>query len=989
MNEAFKFAPHEWALLRSLLDEALALPAGARERWLHALPDERAAGLKPRLQALLVNAQDDEPGTAARLLETLPKVETGQFAPPPGAGEKAGDIVGPYRLMRELGSGGMGSVWLAEHTDLLQGRQVALKLPHGAWKRAGLAERLARERAILATLEHRHIARLYDAGVTVEGQPWLALEYVDGQRIDAHCRARALAVRERLQLFLQVARAVAHAHAQLVVHRDLKPANILVTSEGDGAGDVKLLDFGIAKLVAEGVVEETELTREVGRAFTPEYASPEQILGKPLGTASDVYSLGVVLFELLADVRPYKLNRASRAALEEAVAEAAVPRPSALAPAARRRALRGELDTIVLKALKREPAERYATVAALADDVQRHLERRPVLAQPDSAWYRLRTFARRHAVAIGVGGAIAGVLTTGAAVSAWQAAEARAAQRRAESVRNFVAQMLLDANPFTSRGREPTVEALLLAARQRLPRAEGANAPLRVELLTLIGSGLQGLGKYEPAEQALRAAIDEGTREVGPHHPLTLGARVALTSVHRFKGREADTLAELGVLIPLLRAAGPASAPDLALALSNVAHLAIDQRRFDDARSAAAEAHGISERALGPTHDSTIGYALLAAFTQAREDDPEGSIDVHRRALDLVLRAYGSETPHARVLDARFGYGAALGDAGRYDEAVAELSQVLQQVQALMGADASMGGFVLASLARYELARGNPAASLVHAEQSLAIKRGEVAEDSYAMAMAQFHVARAQLALHATGPALQALQIARQAMARTRGAQSPQVGDLELMRARALALEGRLSEARQVAAPWADLLRGQGNPVLKVRALHTLALLARWSGDTATAASLIEQAAAALPPGRGSAPLREAVGAEQARQAVDRGDAAAALALLARLRYPAPSAPVATPDGAERRLVEGRAQLLGGAPEAALPHLQAVVDYWRARRPGSRWAGEAEHWLAVALARAGQPVAAAAARDSARKALRASPFEADASLLRGAEYARR
>ncbi len=452
MSEVFRLAPHEWAQLRLLLDEALALPVPERQAWLRALPVDRAGALRPHLASMLATAAaaagSDAPATAARLLDTLPKVETAQFAPPPGSGEQVGDSAGPYRLLRELGSGGMGSVWLAERTDVLQGRQVALKLPHGAWKRAGLAERLARERAILATLEHPNIARLYDAGVTPDGRPWLALEYVDGERIDTWCQGRQLPLSARVALFLQVARAVAYAHAQLVVHRDLKPANILVT----GAGEVKLLDFGIAKLAAEGVAEETELTREAGRAFTPEYASPEQILGRPLGTASDVYSLGVVLFELLAGVRPYRLQRHSRAALEEAVAAAEVPRPSSLAPAERRAAIRGDLDTIVLKALRREPAGRYATVAALADDLQRHLDQRPVLAQPDSAWYRLRKFGRRNRLAVLAGTVAAAGLLAGSGVAVWQAVQARTErdqallqQRRASSFAEFMRMLLQDA----------------------------------------------------------------------------------------------------------------------------------------------------------------------------------------------------------------------------------------------------------------------------------------------------------------------------------------------------------------------------------------------------------------------------------------------------------------------------------------------------------------------------------------------------------------
>ena len=385
----FDLDPGQWATLRRLLDDGLELDPPQRAAWLDTL-DGAWADFKPRLRALLEHA----PGTAQMMMNTLPKVETADFAP--AQPEAAPERIGPYRLLRELGSGGMASVWLAERTDMLQGRQVALKLPHGAWRRAGLAERMAREREILATLNHPNIASLFDAGVAEDGQPYLALEYVDGERIDAYCTRHSLDVPARLRLYLQAARAVAHAHAHLVVHRDLKPNNILV----NGQGEVRLLDFGIAKLLDQGVAAETELTQQAGRALTPDYASPEQIRGEAIGTASDVYSLGVVLFELLTGARPYRREHASRDALEQAVLHAEPKRPSAAVTDQRlARALRGDLDTIVAKALKKDAAQRYATVDALADDVARHLDRRPVLARPDSTLYRLGRLLQRNRLA--------------------------------------------------------------------------------------------------------------------------------------------------------------------------------------------------------------------------------------------------------------------------------------------------------------------------------------------------------------------------------------------------------------------------------------------------------------------------------------------------------------------------------------------------------------------------------------------------------------
>ncbi|MBN1237478.1 MAG: protein kinase, partial [Gammaproteobacteria bacterium] len=325
-----------WARLSELLDQALDLPPAQRTSWLEAL-DAGHDALKPRLRELLSRAASVETG----FLGELPRLDDPAAPPAVEAGE--GGHVGPYRLLRELGSGGMGSVWLAERADGLINRPVALKFPRGLWIREGLRERMAREREILASLEHPGIARLYDAGLTESGDPYLALEYVEGLTLDAYCAAAQLGVRARLDLFLQVADAVAYAHSKLIVHRDLKPANILVTQ----SGEARLLDFGIGKLLDEQQARDAWLTELAGRALTPDYASPEQITGEPLTVATDVYSLGVILYELLTGQRPYRPKRDSRGALEDAIVEAEPQRPSQVVTrAALRKQLRGDLDAI-------------------------------------------------------------------------------------------------------------------------------------------------------------------------------------------------------------------------------------------------------------------------------------------------------------------------------------------------------------------------------------------------------------------------------------------------------------------------------------------------------------------------------------------------------------------------------------------------------------------------------------------------------------------
>ena len=420
----------EVARLSSLLDHALDLAPELRETWLSDLsrrdPDI-GAHVKEMLTAIDKVGDDDPLETRdlvghrlAAAVRTQPTLE--------------GRLFGPYRVLRLLGQGGMGSVWLAERADGLFSRQVALKLVHQSLMGgAALGERFARERAILAGLDHPRIARLLDAGVAEDGQPYLAIEYVEGTPLTAYCDAKRLALPARIDLVVQVLSAVQHAHRNLVVHRDLKPSNILVTAEGQ----VRLLDFGIAKLLTEGVARETELTQQGGRALTPEYASPEQIAGEPVTTASDVYSLGVLLYELLCGNRPYQLKRDSRGALEEAILTADPMRPSqsaiadAIATARSttakklRQTLGGDLDTIVLKALKKNPAERYATADAFMQDLQRYGAGEPVTARPDSAVYRVRKFVWRNKFAAASAIAVFVALAAGMGVALWQARIAR------------------------------------------------------------------------------------------------------------------------------------------------------------------------------------------------------------------------------------------------------------------------------------------------------------------------------------------------------------------------------------------------------------------------------------------------------------------------------------------------------------------------------------------------------------------------------------
>jgi serine/threonine protein kinase/Tfp pilus assembly protein PilF len=407
------------ALMSRLLDEALPLDAAGRRLWLERLSPEYQDLASALRSALL---PEDSQAAASQALETLPKLGSAEAAEGLAAnGLQPGARVGPYELIRPLGAGGMAQVWLARRADGAFKREVALKLPTLMHLRADLEQRFVRERDILASLEHPHIARFYDAGIDPGGLPYLAMEYVHGEPLTEWCDTHRLGTAARLRLFLQVLEAVQYAHAKHVIHRDLKPSNVLVTE----AGEVQLLDFGIAKLLEAEEADQTPLTRVYGRALTPDYASPELLRGDPVDARSDIYSLGVVLYELLTGVRPYRLkNAASMGLLEQAVATVDVKKPStqiepeAVATRATTqeqlaRQLRGDLDAVVLKALAKQPTERYQSAAALAEDLQRYREGKPIHALPARFTDRSRKFVRRNKAMIGVSvTAVAAILAT-------------------------------------------------------------------------------------------------------------------------------------------------------------------------------------------------------------------------------------------------------------------------------------------------------------------------------------------------------------------------------------------------------------------------------------------------------------------------------------------------------------------------------------------------------------------------------------------------
>ncbi|HJV96021.1 MAG TPA: serine/threonine-protein kinase, partial [Albitalea sp.] len=493
-----------WPRLSPLLDQILDLEGPERAQRLRALREENAA-LADDLEELLQRLGEMDRNA---FLERPPLLREATMA---------GQTIGAYTIERELGQGGMGSVWLARRTDGRFEGHVAIKFLHAGLVGHGASERFAREGSILARLAHPNIARLLDAGVARnQAQPYLVLEYIDGVPIDRYCDENALDTTARVKLFLDVLSAVAHAHTRLILHRDLKPSNILVNK----AGEAKLLDFGIAKLMDDAALPAaaTELTQAAGRAFTLQYAAPEQLQGGDVTTATDVYSLGVLLYVLLGGSHPTASRTVAPMEQMRAVIEVepkrlsdVVLRQNGAAAVKLARELRGDLDNIVARALRKAPAERYANAAAFADDLRRHLNDEPVTARPEAISYLLAKFVRRHRLGVAASAIVVMALAVGISVALWEAKEARHQRVQAEGLIEF---MLGDLRKkLQPVGRLEALDAvgekaLAYYAAQDAGQLDADSLGRRARALHLIGEIAEQRGTLDDAMRVFQQAAD-------------------------------------------------------------------------------------------------------------------------------------------------------------------------------------------------------------------------------------------------------------------------------------------------------------------------------------------------------------------------------------------------------------------------------------------------------------------------------------------------
>ena len=657
--------PADIAVVSQLLDQALALPAEERQAWLAALPSEHQRHLET-LRDMLVQEAGLEADLRLGSMPTLPMDESVA---------REGDRVGPYRLIKEIGRGGMGSVWLAERADGAYKRQVALKLPRLAWG-AGLAERMAREREIGMLLEHPNIARLYDAGVDDRGRPFLALEFVDGQPIDAWCEAQRLNVRDRLRLFVPVIRAVGYAHGRLVVHRDLKPSNVLVTPDGQ----VHLLDFGIAKLLLDAAPGEPGLTQEQGRVLTPHYASPEQVAGEAITVQSDVYSLGVLLYELLTGKLPIEPKRSSIGAVEEAILQGDAPLASnRVKERSTVKTLRGEIDAILGKAMQREPARRYLTAEAMKLDIERYLQGETVSARPDSAGYRLKKAIRRNWIGVSAGAAVLVAIVAGSAVAVIQSRRAAESAEQARVVRDFVTEvfrMNTGASSDSDSLRQLPAEKLLAHGAKLIEARFPRQPVMRAELLGVVGGIYAEMGAY-------RLAADFTSRQLSALEEMNSGRDERVQVVLRLS----EALLNDSKPTEALKLAGDAlkwAEGNIALTYDALVMLLRCQRRTDArevAKQTLRRVQALEQTSEFTTHASRAWVLAVEAAFYSDDNRWEQAIATYELAISAAKLAEGPRSMTASLIQLQTGKF--LMSLNRWDQAQAYIEPALAALRAM------------------------------------------------------------------------------------------------------------------------------------------------------------------------------------------------------------------------------------------------------------------------------------------------------------------
>ncbi len=686
-----------WRKIEQWMNEALELPPAERTAFLESVcPDDEA--LRREVAALLAH---HEPAQA-----WIGDLTASLFAPePPAAPER----IGPFRILREIGQGGMGTVYLAKRDDGQFEQRVALKVLRAGYDPEA-ARRFLAERQVLSRLEHPNIARLIDGGIAADGRPYFAMEYVEGISITEWCRRHGATLAERIALILSVGEAVSFAHRHLIVHRDLKPANILVTADGK----VKLLDFGIAKLLAE----ETPLDTRTGvLALTPEYAAPEQLKGERITTSTDVYGLGCVLFELLAGARPVPATAKTWDALYRAVVEQEAPLASSLAPASLRRQIVGDLDTIAQKALEKSPERRYASIAAMIEDLRRHQQGLPIHARRNSLRYRTAKFAARHRYAVAASCIALIAIASAAVIFAVQSMRLAQENQKVERVSRLFIDMFQLADPNESRGATITARELLDAGAKQVEEELSGQPEVQRSLRRVLGDVYTRLGLYDRAASMLERALPQfpsGSAETADVLHLLGRARLE-------QGRYPQAAETLQRAL----AARPAGSVDAASTMTYLGLAHFRRNQYAEAAPLFARALAIYRQARV---ENTIGYSE-ALIGQGMVQYGKGAYGAALESLQSALAVQRAAMPsnHPRIADTLNNVASTLSRLGRHAEAEPLQQEALAILRRSLGDSHPKVAITLNNLGLMHFAR----AAMDEAEplfrESLAIRRKALA----------------------------------------------------------------------------------------------------------------------------------------------------------------------------------------------------------------------------------------------------------------------
>lgn len=647
----------QWEKVKELFDAALQRKPEERDDFL-AQACGSDSSLREEIQSLL-SAYEQSDGLSR---PAIPVVETPEHQPL--------ESIGPYRLIRKIGEGGMGQVWLAEQSEPIH-RQVALKLIRSGVFDDALLRRFQAERQSLALMDHPAIAKVFDAGAAPNGQPYFVMEYVPGEPITTYCDHKKLSIDQRLELFIKVCEGVQHAHQKAIIHRDLKPANILVV-EVDGKPSPRLIDFGLAKAVAHlPAAGESLFTGVWGIAGTPGYISPEQAAGDDLDTRTDVYSLGVVLYEILTGSLPFDAEKLRKQPLDEVlrrIREQDPPRPStrlasdkqlagsaaplrATEPGHLKSLLHGDLDSITMKALERDRRRRYGTPSEFAADIARHLGHEPVLARPASFGYRTQKYVRRHRVAVAIAAVLVVLLAAFAVIQAVQLRRITRERDRANRITDFMTGMFKVSDPGQARGNQVTAHEILDKASSQIQTGLASDPELQTQMMMVMGQVYANLGLYDRAETLYRTATGVRLRQLGPENDLTLQSQASVGWMldRRGKYHDAETLLRQFLDIRMRRFG--TKNPDTLLTMSNLGVVLSQEGHNAEAESLERQVLDTRRRTLGDSNTDTLEAMNHLAYVLLNEGKWAETENLDRLQLETFRRIQGNDGPQALIAE--------------------------------------------------------------------------------------------------------------------------------------------------------------------------------------------------------------------------------------------------------------------------------------------------------------------------------------------------